>query len=70
MGRERAWAGVPRVSFADADCTLGYCLAVPPGLRVNVGFANPTLKRGANNHCAFGAGTGCCWDGVFLHRSI
>jgi hypothetical protein len=23
-----------------------------------VGFANPTLKRGANNHCAYGAGDG------------
>ena len=22
-----------------------------------VGFANPTLKRGANNHCAYGAGS-------------
>jgi hypothetical protein len=23
-----------------------------------IGFANPTLKRGANNHCAYGAGNG------------
>jgi len=22
----------------------------------NVGFVNPTLKRGANEHCAYGAG--------------
>jgi hypothetical protein len=23
-----------------------------------IGLANPTLKRGANNHCAYGAGDG------------
>ncbi len=31
---------------------------VPTGLRMNSGFANPTLKRGANNHCAYGADVG------------
>ncbi len=30
--------------------------AVPTGLRIDFGFANPTLKRGANNLCACGAG--------------
>jgi hypothetical protein len=32
-----------------------------PSLRDSVGIigiANPTLKRGANNHCAYGAGDG------------
>jgi hypothetical protein len=30
--------------------------AVPTGLWMKYCFANPTLKRGANNHCAYGAG--------------
>ena len=34
--------------------------AVPTGLRMNYCFANPTLKRGANNHRAYGAGDGLC----------
>ena len=29
---------------------------VPTGLRLNFGGVHPTLKRGANNHCAYGAG--------------
>ena len=29
---------------------------VPTGLRGIAGIANPALKRGANNHCAYGAG--------------
>jgi hypothetical protein len=29
--------------------------AVPTGLRMNYWFHQPTLKRGANNHCAYGA---------------
>ena len=34
--------------------------AVPTGLRMNCWFRqpHPTLKRGANNHCAYGAGDG------------
>lgn len=28
---------------------------VPMGLDQNVNAANPTLKRGANEHCAYGA---------------
>jgi hypothetical protein len=30
--------------------------AVLTGLRIRLVSANPTLKRGANNHCAYGAG--------------
>ena len=30
--------------------------AVLTGLRVRLVSATPTLKRGANNHCAYGAG--------------
>ncbi len=29
-----------------------------------IGFANPTLKRGANNHCAYGAGDGLLPAGI------
>jgi len=29
--------------------------AVPMGLRLNIWSAHPALKRGANNHCAYGA---------------
>ncbi len=30
--------------------------SVPTGLRmISVGMAHPTLKHGANNHCAYGA---------------
>jgi hypothetical protein len=42
--------------------------SVPTGLRINFGFAYPTLKRGANQHCASGAGSQAgarqhdCWD--------
>ena len=32
--------------------------AVPTGLRRIVGLASPTLKRGANKRCAYGAGFG------------
>ena len=34
----------------------GSVSAVPPGLRCIQGDAFPTLKRGASNHCAYGAG--------------
>jgi len=30
--------------------------AVPTGLRIYFGCTNPALKRGANKHCAYGAG--------------
>ena len=32
--------------------------AVPTGLRRIVWDGDPTLKRGANEHCAYGAGAG------------
>jgi hypothetical protein len=35
-----------------------------------VGFANPTLKRGANNHCAYGAEDGLLATGALLHRPL
>ena len=42
--------------------------AVPTGLGMNSGFANPTLKRGANNRCAYGAGNGPLPAWSALHR--
>jgi hypothetical protein len=42
-------------SHKDIERTRGMS-AVPTGLRGIAGFAYPTLKRGANNHCAYGAG--------------
>ena len=41
--------------------------AVPTGLRVNCCFANPTLKRGAKHHCAYGAGDGLLPAWKLLH---
>jgi hypothetical protein len=35
---------------------------VPTGLRMNFCFANPTLKRGANERCAYGAVGGYLLD--------
>jgi hypothetical protein len=32
--------------------------AVPTGLRMDCWLSLPALKRGANNHCAYGAGDG------------
>ena len=37
--------------------------AVLTGLRVRLVSANPTLKRGANYHCAYGAGDRGCRRG-------
>ena len=34
------------------------------------GFAIPTLKRGANNHYAYGAGVGLLPTGALLHRPL
>ena len=44
--------GRPR-GFAGASVEVS---AVLTGLRIRLVSANPTLKRGANNHCAYGAG--------------
>jgi hypothetical protein len=36
----------------------------PYGLGMNRWSATPTLKRGANNHCAYGAGGGHVWSAL------
>ena len=45
------------VDFIEISILEGF-RAVPTGLRLNVVGAYPALKRGANNHCAYGAGDG------------
>ena len=42
-------------SGAKAQFFLDVLRIVPTGLRLNIEGANPALKRGANNHCAYGA---------------
>jgi hypothetical protein len=39
--------------------------AVPTGLDSNSIAVNPTLKRGANKHCAYGAGKSGNVDALF-----
>ncbi len=45
-------------TWAKARVLGGAICAVPTGLRLSLGGAYPALKRGANNHCAYGAGDG------------
>jgi hypothetical protein len=46
---------------------LAIC-AVPTGLRISMGCGFPTLKRGANGRCAYGAGA---WrDAAIRNRPI
>ena len=49
----RGWKHLPPFSFSWQRPILP-CGTVPTGLRI-FRFANPTLKRGANNRCAYGA---------------
>jgi hypothetical protein len=44
--------------------------AVPPGLRPDMEAAHPTLKRGANNHCAYGAGLWVLWESSYSVQSV
>jgi hypothetical protein len=43
------------IQTAKETSILGGFRAVPTGLRLIGGGTHPTLKRGANNHCAYGA---------------
>ncbi len=44
--------------------------AIPTGLREIVGFANPALKRWANNRCAYGAGYDTAGDEELVDAAV